>query len=726
MDPTESLAKYLAAKNAVLRGRVAAMQADDCPHRDQVRLKDGHQTAWCGRLAELFGSAERGLCEVRRDACDACCRSEPAADTGLNPVLASLLYKAAAGLLERGGTPDCGTAQASRLLQLADAHLECMFPWDDPRFLDPSRVPGDGGLEPGVSPPPLSDVFPTAAKRCGPGVTMWAVGVTTSPRKQPTLEICLDSLIRAGWERPWLFVDGGTRLDARRNHLPVTYREEKVGAWPNFYLALLELLMRQPEADAYLLVQDDALFYDGENLRAYLETMLWPDENVAAVSLYCPEPYTRRQAGWYQLDETWVWGALALVFSNPAARRFALDHQVFEHRWAGHRRDALIDVVVGAWARRNGGSVYYPAPSLVQHIGQTSTLWPAGRATGKRRANWFLDKGAPHSPVSADLLNGRPELVPVHNSVQLSKLAVVTCGFDSSHCPRWLENHAQFIEGMRFHGIDVVTVEGVLRDERAVLPSNDHTLQYELEDILWHKERLLNLGVSALAADVDAVGWFDADVLFQHDNLCQAILAALGQSPVIQPWRFCEWLDADGRYVPWGGKNRWAESLSAKNWTRPPNRKITSPRSGHPGLAWAARRETIHAMGGLFDRHPLGGGDAMMAIAFWGDWRASYLDQYNEPMRQAIYAWGKQAFAVVQGNVGFVDASVSHLWHGSLQGRKYPERNRTISELGIDPAKHLDQAHNGTWKWAPDTPPTLVRYVKDYFVGRREDAVRLG
>ena len=33
--------------------------------------------------------------------------------------------------------------------------------------------------------------------------------------------------------------------------------------------------MREPEADAYLLLEDDVLFFDREDLRVYLEDVLW-------------------------------------------------------------------------------------------------------------------------------------------------------------------------------------------------------------------------------------------------------------------------------------------------------------------------------------------------------------------------------------------------------------------------------------------------------------------
>jgi hypothetical protein len=191
-------------------------------------------------------------------------------------------------------------------------------------------------------------------------------------------------------------MDGPVRVPDRFGHLPGTLRSPAVGAWPNHYLALFELTMRQPEADAYLLVQDDALIYDGENVREYLERALWPGWAAPVVSLYCPEPYTAGRYGWHRFRRAWVWGAVAFVFSPEAARRYLRDRRVCQHRWrsaAGGLRQ--IDVLIGWWARRRFVPVWYPTPSLVQHIGEVSTLWLNCRADGPRAASQVVGASPP-------------------------------------------------------------------------------------------------------------------------------------------------------------------------------------------------------------------------------------------------------------------------------------------------------------------------------------------
>ncbi len=209
----------------------------------------------------------------------------------------------------------------------------------------------------------------------------------------PTLADCLASLAKAGWDRPRLFVDGDVTVPAAAAHLPRTDRRPQIGAWPNYYLALGELLMRDPEADAYMIVQDDSLFADFD-VRDYLERVLWPGRRPGIASLFCSRAYTRPEPGWRAFEGVWIWCALAFVFPRDAAQRFLADRDVVLHRWSKTRHNlAEIDWRVGQWAADHGVPVYYPTPSLVQHIGEVSSLWKGLRLQGDRRATWFAGGG---------------------------------------------------------------------------------------------------------------------------------------------------------------------------------------------------------------------------------------------------------------------------------------------------------------------------------------------
>ncbi|AGA27673.1 glycosyltransferase family protein [Singulisphaera acidiphila] len=413
-----------------------------CHYRFQIQGEGGTEIAECLLLREITGVADSKLCQVSRDACLYCCRQgEPSVDR-VNPVVGSLLFGLATEILGQEGVAGCDVDKARRIRAWSEDFLDT-----DPDEVDDSRRPErvdlacyylgdklevrtlaatdplthepifrchhpahvettregcircrDWSDQPRPAALPISAWLPAPAQRTGRPVQRWAVGLTTSPRRRPTLEWTLDSLVRAGWDQARLFVDAAVTIPRRYAHLPVTQREPKSGAWPNFYLGLAELLMRDPDADAYMMIQDDATFYDRINLREYLESILWPSDPPPPISLYSCQLDVAAQAGWHPHNKPWFRGALALVFHPSTARRFLVDPIVFGHRW-NPRNDGLahVDTVVGDWAYRNGTPIQHPTPSLCRHIGYTSTLWFDAKVEHDRIEGPFGDEVL-HSP----------------------------------------------------------------------------------------------------------------------------------------------------------------------------------------------------------------------------------------------------------------------------------------------------------------------------------------
>ena len=197
----------------------------------------------------------------------------------------------------------------------------------------------------------------------------WAVGLTTAPRPEPTLKRTMASLQRAGWGKVSVFDD--------------THRQ---GAWPNWLRAVRALLLEHRGADALLVCQDDAVFCRG--LQAYLERTLWPDDQVALCSPYCPSPYRGKTAGWHPENRGWyLVGALCWAIPRDTAEAIL--------RSLGHvEARSRIDARVGHWARQTGRSVWYHTPSLVQHIGNGNSALGDKLVNSLRTARDFIGEEA--------------------------------------------------------------------------------------------------------------------------------------------------------------------------------------------------------------------------------------------------------------------------------------------------------------------------------------------
>ncbi len=360
----------------------------ECPYRQPHADGIGVESAICGLLHDMTGVEDASLCQVREDACRSCLQWFRPSKADINPVFASLLYTLTSDIINQSGVPGCSVEAAEQLNQRAIRNI----PHDE----DFASTDESAGSVVDVDEVRLESIVPRPWRRSGRRVQEWAVGVTTAPRNPSTLGMCLDSLHAAGWPEARLFIDGNVEVPNSELRMSITRRDPQIGAWPSYYLALGELMMRSPGADAYMLVQDDVVLFQHASLREYLERVLWPGRRPGIVSLFCSRAYRQEKPGWHKLKQSLVWGGQLLIFSHDAAQRILSDEHVVAHRLQpGKAGLANIDGLIGEWAARTNTPVYLPTPSLAQHVGQVSTLWPRTRAYGNRRADWFAgDVGA--------------------------------------------------------------------------------------------------------------------------------------------------------------------------------------------------------------------------------------------------------------------------------------------------------------------------------------------
>lgn len=365
----------------------------DCPYRKMSGSPEDGQPAVCQLLAEISGVEEEHLLEVEREACDACCNSFAPTPEDWNPVIASLLSRVAASVSSANGVDGCTVEQAELLAEAAIRSLPVVLPDEDDgvddiqSFVPPQQITVDE----------LRRILPLPERRTRPETSepLWAVGVTTAPRRQPTLSTCLESLIGSGWNDPHLFVDGDVDVDTDYNHLSHTSRPTSIGAWPAWCEALRELLSADPSADVIAVFQDDSLLPGLTVLKDYINSVLWPGDGQCIISLYTSTDDMVAENIWRPLPGVWKYGAVALVFPPDIARQLLASADSGELDFV--QGTAGIDSRIGVWADRMGISIWHPSPSLIQHIGQVSSVWKQSRAVGLRRANRFLG-----SELSAD------------------------------------------------------------------------------------------------------------------------------------------------------------------------------------------------------------------------------------------------------------------------------------------------------------------------------------
>lgn len=301
----------------------------------------------------------------------------------------------------------------------------------------------------------------------------------------------------------------------------------------------------------------------------------------------------------------------------------------------------------------------------------------------------------------------------------MSELWAITCYFNPMRYERRLANYRRFRAGLRIPLLAVdLGYDGRfdLDDESA-----DVLLQLPGADIMWQKERLLNVAVAALPAECTKVAWLDCDVVFPREGWDDRTRRLLDRVQLAQLFRHAQYVgrdDAVARTRPSLVSGVASGRSAAECLAHPsPNHR---PGTYACGLAWAARRALI-AEHGLFDANIIGGGDRAIASAAFGcfdheiEWHA-----LTERQSRFYLEWAVPFRRAVGGAVAHLDEDLHHLWHGDVRDRGFGARHAGFAAFHFDPRADIAVDGHGCWRWSSNKPE-LHRYVRDYFAARTED-----
>ena len=321
---------------------------------------------------------------------------------------------------------------------------------------------------------------------------------------------------------------------------------------------------------------------------------------------------------------------------------------------------------------------------------------------------------------------GPVDLVQAIKTTSVDPLWAITSYFNPCGYRTRLANFKTFRASLR---IPLVAVELAYRETFELeLADADILIRLRGVDVIWQKERLLNLALEAVPELCEAVAWLDGDVVFADPQWSRSALDALERDPVIQPYRMVYDLPrgqgAEGLRAGPTDSGRISLASGMRTGTLPPEIFRVQGASLRlrysPGHAWAARRSLLRQHG-LYDAMVMGSGDKAMASAAFGHCHDSVVAfEFNDRQAQHYLDWAVPFHEAVRGHVGFTAHNLFHLWHGRLSKRSYGERYIGFDRFAFDPYKDVRLARNGCWSWATNKPE-MHEQVREFFFRREED-----
>jgi hypothetical protein len=302
-----------------------------------------------------------------------------------------------------------------------------------------------------------------------------------------------------------------------------------------------------------------------------------------------------------------------------------------------------------------------------------------------------------------------------------AELAAITCYFNPQRYRARRENYEKFVAGLNGAGLHLAVAELAVGGAPFALPDAPNIVRCRCNDAIWQKERLLRLALDRLPSCFTKVVWIDCDVLFEGPSWVERTCRALDEFPVIQP--FSQVVLLPRGQTTYAGEGEEMESFAALSGSDAS--RVTAGNfaaHGHPGFAWAARRDLLQEIG-FYDTCLTGVADHLMAHGFCGDWQSSCINDVID-LGSAYHAhfvkWAERAYASVGGRIGCIPGRLLHLWHGNDADRLYDLRNEQFKRFAFDPESDIRLGEGGVWEWA-SAKPAMHQWARDFFVSRNED-----
>jgi len=385
------------------------------------------------------------------------------------------------------------------------------------------------------------------------------------------------------------------------------------------------------------------------------------------------------------------------------------------------------------------------------------------RARGK--ANTESKSHAPNKPIIWPIYDDAPKAdkhmhVPSAEDSSLPKEEVdellangqiwgITSFFNPEGYQNKIDNFRLFRKRTTFgQGLPLVVVElafGTLPFQLKEKTDAEVLIQRRTDpqNVLWQKERMLNIALDYLPSNCTKVVWLDADTFFSNKQWVRETARKLEKHVVVQPFAWLVRLPPETLWMnpaDIDASMRWEEGglvpfrqlyfsagfmVGSRGLHHMVYHLINDANDhelGHCGIAWAAQRWLLDKHK-FYDKFITGGADNLMFQAMLGHFRPMMRTHLSPDLRHNVAFWANKFYRDVRGRVSYTDGLGLTLWHGHRKNRGYSKRYDVLLDNKYDPATDIAVDNNtGVWVWSSDKPE-LHSQMQEYFSSRVEEHV---
>jgi glycosyltransferase involved in cell wall biosynthesis len=244
------------------------------------------------------------------------------------------------------------------------------------------------------------------------------------------------------------------------------------------------------------------------------------------------------------------------------------------------------------------------------------------------------------------------------------------CSFYFNYNNDWRQkrNFIKFLEQWKSHLDSVIVGVVDYGDIDFEIPCRKITIEGDKGKRIWSKEILINK--IAKEIDTDYLIFIDGDIIYENLDWLDNLETVMGDNDFVQLFETINYLGETGEII------ETHKSIASGDTE---NVDLLLSKGFRPGGSWMTRTKLLKSKP-LFEKMVVGGGDTILAYGIWGQkngWtlgkvKEGSVEVYDDAKRW-ISEFGKR-------KVGYLNATINHLYHGDLKDRNYNDRYKRLNK----------------------------------------------
>ena len=265
------------------------------------------------------------------------------------------------------------------------------------------------------------------------------------------------------------------------------------------------------------------------------------------------------------------------------------------------------------------------------------------------------------------------------NTIKSVKYKICSFYFNTKNDPRLKNNFLRFIK--QFEGRYENLIVGIIDygDIDFKLPCETIIIKGDVNNKVWSKEIIINKVIDSID-NAEYLMWIDGDLIYDNLSWLDTIDDVVKGNDFVQLFENINYLNENEEITHCYKSIGFKLKNDLKPMSSSKISKFENKSDFKPGGAWLGRFSILKEKK-LFEKMYVGGGDVIFLYGVNGVNEGFTLDKVKESNEEIYNEAVDWINSFGRYNIGYLKQTISHLYHGEMNGRNYIGRYKRLSKF---------------------------------------------